>query len=75
MDEVVAWQCGVDLIRAGKPVVAFLNLTERQLRLEVQPCVAAAGETLGHDSFARWVRTGADDALSRHRAVDRGMDL
>jgi hypothetical protein len=75
VDELVAWQCGVELVRAGTPVIAFLNMTEPRMRAEVSECVVAARQTLGHDTFARWVRTGADDATRLRSRVDWGIQL
>jgi hypothetical protein len=75
VDELLAWQYGVDLVSARRPVVVLLNMTERRMAIDLSECVAAARQTLGHDTIARWVCTGADDAVRARGSADRPMEL
>ena len=62
VDEIVACRYLVDLVQAGRPVCGFLSSSEDGLRRTLGDDAQVAREALGHDSFAWWVRTGADNA-------------
>ena len=68
VDEFVACRYGVDLVQAGGPVAAFLSLSEDGLRRTLGEDGMLARQGLAHDSFAWWVRTGADSASPLGRA-------
>jgi hypothetical protein len=70
--ELMAWQYGVDLARAGRRWIAVVASPKR-IRAELPEEAIDVRNAVGHDSFARWVHLGWEDA--NRAPAERGMEL